>query len=91
MSIKLDPFHAIQRFRSKIPKKGGTDTLRRLQSQMVHDFTLILRDPADTGVKRTIPAPSELVLEKTLKTSSNSGNLWNMKEQKLFASVPLKK
>lgn len=35
-SVKLDPFHAIQRFTSKIPRKGGRGSaLRKLRSRLI--------------------------------------------------------
>lgn len=38
-SVKLDPFHAIQRFTSKIPRKGGTGSaLRKLCSRLIPTF-----------------------------------------------------
>lgn len=47
VAIKLDPFHAIQRVVTKIPKKGGSGPLQKLRTQMLHDFKMILRDPTD--------------------------------------------
>ena len=67
VSIKLDPFHAIQRVISKIPKKRDNGPLRRLRAQMVHDFKLILRDPTDMGIKRTKPTPAEHVKENNIE------------------------
>ena len=67
VSVKLDPFHAIQRVTSKIPKKGGDGPLRRLRAQIVHDFKFILRDPTDVGPKRSKPTPPEDVIEKNVQ------------------------
>ena len=67
VSVKLDPFHAIQRVTTKIPKKGGDGPLRRLRTQIVHDFKFILRDPTDVGPKRNKPTPSEDVIEKNIQ------------------------
>ena len=51
-AVKLDPFHAIQRFTSKIPKNGSKGgPIRRLRSQIVTDFKLVIRDPIDHGKK----------------------------------------
>ena len=66
VSIKLDPFHAIQRVVTKIPKKGGRGPLQKLRTQMQHDFKLILRDPTDRGMKRSKPTPSASVIEKNI-------------------------
>ena len=52
-AVKLDPFHAIQRFTSKIPKKGIKGSpIRRLRSLIVTDFKLVIRDPIDQGKKK---------------------------------------
>ena len=66
VSIKLDPFHAIQRVVTKIPKKGGSGPLQKLRTQMLHDFKLILRDPTDRGMKRSKPTPSASIIEKNI-------------------------
>ena len=65
--VKLDPFHAIQRVTSKIPKKRGNSPFQRLRAQMVQDFKLILRQPSDIGKQRTQPTPSELVIEQNIQ------------------------
>ena len=67
VSMKLDPFHAIQRVTSKIPKKRGNSPFERLRAQMVRDLKLILRHPSDIGKQRTKPTPSELVIEKNFQ------------------------
>ena len=42
---KLDPFHAIQRFTSKIPRKGGKGSaLRKLRARLISHFKLIIRN-----------------------------------------------
>lgn len=66
VSIKLDPFHAIQRVVTKIPKKGGSGPLQKLRTQMLHDFKLILRDPTDHGMKRSKSIPSVSIIEKNI-------------------------
>ena len=67
--VPLDPFHAIQRFTSKIPRKGGKGSaLRRLRSQMISDFKLIIRDPTDQGKSRMKPTPSKEAIEKSIMT-----------------------
>ena len=66
VSIKLDPFHAIQRVVTKIPKKGGSGPLQKLRTQMLHDFKLILRDPTDHGMKRSKSTPSVSIIEKNI-------------------------
>jgi len=53
LAVKLDPFHAIQRFTSKIPKKGiKGNPIQRLRSQIVTHFKLVIRDPIDRGKKK---------------------------------------
>ena len=65
--FQLDPFHAIQRFTSKIPRKGGKGSaLRRLRSRMISDLKLIIRDPTDQGKSRMKPTPSKDAIERTL-------------------------
>ena len=66
VSIKLDPFHAIQRVVTNKPKKGGSEPLQKLGTQMLHDFKLILRHPTDLGVKRSRPTPSASNIEKNI-------------------------
>ena len=62
-SVKLDPFHAIQRFTSKIPRKWGRGSaLRKLRSR------LIIRDPTDQGKTRKKPTPCKDTIEKNIKT-----------------------
>ena len=62
-AVKLDLFHAIQRFTSKIPKKGARgSTIRQLRSQIVSDFKLVIRDPTDSGKRRLKPTPSQEVI-----------------------------
>lgn len=65
--VLLDPFHAIQRFTSKIPKKGIKGCpLRKLRYQMISDFKLVLRNPTDCGKKRTKETPSKDVIERNI-------------------------
>ena len=66
VSIKLDPFHAIQGVVTKISKKGGSRPLQKLCTQMLHDFKLILRDPTDCRMKRSKPTPSASIIEKNI-------------------------
>ena len=66
-AVKLDPFHAIQRFTSKIPKKGIKGSpIRRLRSLIVTDFKLVIRDPTDHGKKRTKPTPSKEIIKTNI-------------------------
>ena len=66
-AVKLDPFHAIQRFTSKIPKKGIKGSpIRRLRSRIVTDFKLVIRDPTDHGKKRTKPTPSREIIKTNI-------------------------
>ena len=48
--VKLDPFYAIQRVTSKIPKKRGNSPFQRLRAQMIQDFKLILRQPSSSFI-----------------------------------------
>ena len=53
--VLLDPFHAIQRFTSKIPKKGMKGSaLRKLRYQMISDFKLIIRNPTEHSGENVI-------------------------------------
>lgn len=66
-AVKLDPFHAIQRITSKIPKKGAKGSpIRRLRSQLVTGLKLVIRDPTDQGEKRTKPTPSKDVIKTSI-------------------------
>ena len=66
--VKLDPFHAIQRFTSKIPRKGGKGSaLRKLRSRLISHFKLIIRHPTDQGKTRKKPNPCEDTVEKNIK------------------------
>ena len=68
-SVKLDLFHAIQRFTSKIPRKGGRGSaLRKLRSRLISNFKLIIRDPTDQGKTRKKPTPCKDTIEKNIKT-----------------------
>ena len=64
--IKFDPFHAIQRVLTKIPKKGGSGPPQKLRTQMLHDFKLILRDPTDRRMERSKPTPSTSPIKKNI-------------------------
>ena len=67
-SVKLDPFHAIQRFTSKIPRKGGRGSaLRKLCSRLISNFKVIIRDPTDQGKTRKKPTPCEDTIVKNIK------------------------
>ena len=67
--VKLDPFHAIQRFTSKIPRKGGKGSaLRKLHSRLISHFKLIIRNPTNQGKIRIKPTPCEDTIEKNIKT-----------------------
>jgi len=66
-AVKLDPFHAMQRFTSKIPKKGIKGSpIRRLRSPIVTDFKLVIRDPIDHGKKRAMPTPSREIIKTNI-------------------------
>jgi hypothetical protein len=67
--VKLDPFHAIQRFTSKIPQKGSKScALRKLRSQMVTDFKLIIRQPSDLGKERKKSTATVHAIEQNIHT-----------------------
>ena len=65
VTIKLDPFHAIQRVIRKIPKKKGcTETIMQLRRKMILSLRQLFRDPKDRGEQRTMDTPSpEVILE----------------------------
>ena len=65
VTIKLDPFHAIQRVLKKIPKKKGcTETVTQLQRKMILSLRQLFRDTKDRGEQRTMDTPSpEVFLE----------------------------
>lgn len=67
--VQLDPFHGIQRFTSKIPRKGSKGSaLRRLRYQVISDFKLVIREPTDQGKTRTKPTPCKDTIENNIKT-----------------------
>ena len=67
-SVKLDPFHAIQRFTSKIPRTWGRGSaLRKLRSR------LIIRDPTDQGKATKKPTSCKDTIEKNIKTKFTRG------------------
>ena len=65
VTIKLDPFHAIQRVIRKIPKrKGCTETIMQLRRKMILSLRQLFRDPKDRGEQRTMDTPSpDVILE----------------------------
>lgn len=67
--VLLDPFHTIQRFTSKIQKKGSKGSpLRKLRSLIISDFKLVLRDPTDCRQAQTKPTPPKEVIENNILT-----------------------
>ena len=89
-SVKLDLFHAIQRFTSKIPRKGGRGSaLRKLRSRLISNFKLIIRDPTDQGKTRKNQPLAKILLKRTLKPFLNSGRMWIMRGCSLFHNVLL--
>ena len=67
--IKLDSFHGIQRFTTTIPKKGSLySPIRKLRSQTLTDFKLVIRDPTDQSKQRTKPTPSGPVIENNIES-----------------------
>ena len=53
----------------KSRERGGKGSaLRRLCSQMISDFKLIIRDPTDQGKSRMKPTPSKDAIEKNIMT-----------------------
>ena len=59
-ALKLDPFHAIQRVTSKIPKRGKRGSpSHRLRSRVAKDFRLYLGEAGDHGKERTMPTTSQ--------------------------------
>ena len=59
--IKLDIFHAIQRFTSSIPKKN------KYYSKLARDYSLVFRDPADLGTKKIKDTPAKEVILKNME------------------------
>ena len=76
------------RVTSKIPKKGGDGPLRRLCTQIVHDFKFTLRDPTDVGPKRNKPTPSEDVIEKNIQNFVRKRKDVRHDDIQLIPSVP---
>ena len=64
--VKLDCFHAIQRFVSTLPRKNVTAQLKILRNQMVRSFKLVISDCTDTKKKRQKTAPSPQIIEKNI-------------------------
>ena len=54
--VKLDIFHAVQRFTSSIPKR------KQYHAQLARDYSLVFRDPTDLGEKRTADTPVKEVI-----------------------------
>ena len=70
--VKLDPFHGIQRFPTTLPKKGSLHSpIRKLWSQILTDFKLVIRDPTDRGKQRTKATPSIPAIVNNIKSFLN--------------------
>ena len=54
--VKLDLFHAVQRFTSSIPKR------KQYHAQIARDYSLVFRAPTDLGEKRLENTPDSRVL-----------------------------
>ena len=68
-SVKLDPFHAIQRVTKEIPKrKGTTERMRLLRREMLNSLRLIIRKPGDNGEERTEATASPQVIEQNIES-----------------------
>ena len=63
LEVKLDLFHAFQRFTSTIPKRGVTS----MRYDLFQNFTLIFRGNNDQGKSRTMPTPDEPTILKNLE------------------------
>ena len=62
--VVLDPFHAIQRIVTEIPKKKGTNNeMRQLRSEMMKSLKLIIRQVGDSGEKRLLCTAPPSVIE----------------------------
>mgnify|MGYP002803930454 CR=1 FL=1 len=59
--VKLDIFHAIQRFTSSISKK------KKYHSRLARDYSLVFRDPTDLGQKRMMDTPAKEVFLKNME------------------------
>ena len=64
--VKLDCFHATQRFASTLPRKNVTTQLKILRNQMIRSFKLVIRDSTDTGKKRQKTTPIPQIIEKNI-------------------------
>ena len=64
--MKLDCFHAIQRFMSTLPRKNVTAQLKILRNQMIRSFKIVIRDSTDTGKKRQKTTPNRQIIEKNI-------------------------
>lgn len=65
--VKLDLFHAVQRFTSSIPKR------KQYHAQLARDYSLVFRDPADLGEKRMASTPEKHIL---LENMEKFGKKW---------------
>ena len=59
--IKLDLFHAVQRFTSSIP------TRKQYHANITRDYSLVFRAPTDIGEKRLENTPNNHVLEENME------------------------
>ena len=63
--IKLDLFHAIQRFTSSVPKR------KQYHAKITRDYSLVFRAPTDIGEKRPENTPDSHVLQDNLEKFEN--------------------
>ena len=74
ISVKLDPFHAIQRVTKKIPKKKGCNgTIMQLRREMMLSLRQLFRDPNDKGEERTMDTPSPEIILENIEVFAGSG------------------
>ncbi|XP_068687029.1 uncharacterized protein [Montipora foliosa] len=59
--VKLDLFHAVQRFTSTIPKRA------KYHAKILRAYALVFRDPKDLGEQRALETPEPEVLIDNLK------------------------
>lgn len=84
MSIKLDPFHAIQSVIKKIPKKKGcNEAITQPRRKMMLSLKQLFQDPNDKGEQRTMDTPSPEVILENIDIFMNQ---WSKAE---IYSIPL--
>ena len=69
MPIKLDLFHAVQRFTSSIPKR------KQYYAKITRDYSLVFRAPADIGEKRLESTPESHVLLQNMQKFEKNENM----------------